>query len=112
MDNLVIQITTNTYGKESEGLGESLMKAYIFALTETTPYPKSLMFINKGAFLTAKDSPVLDSLEKLEAEGVEILTCGTCIVFFNLNKAPVVGTVTNMYEMAEKLNNADNAIVI
>ena len=110
--DLVIQITTNTYGSQAEGLGESLMKAYIYALTEAVPMPKTLLFINKGAFLTADGSPVLDSLRSLEGEGVEILTCGACINFFNLNDAPEVGSVTNMYVMVEKLNNAKNALVI
>ena len=111
-DGLVIQVTSNSYGSESEGLGESLMKAYIYALAEAKPLPKTLMFINKGAFLTSDGSPVLDSLKNLEAEGVEILTCGACINFFGLDESPEVGDVTNMYVMVEKLNNAKNAIIV
>jgi len=111
-ENLVIQITSDSYGSNSEGLGENLMKAYIYALTETTPRPKTLLFINKGAFLTAKNSPVLDSLKKLETEGTEILTCGTCINFFSLIDTPEAGAVTNMYNIVERLNNASNAVVI
>ena len=111
-ENLVIQITSDSYGSNSEGLGENLMKSYIYALTETTPLPKTLLFINKGAFLTAKNSPVLESLRQLVAEGTEILTCGTCINFFSLSDTPEVGAVTNMYRIVEKLNNAGNAVVI
>ena len=111
-ENLVIQITSDSYGSNSEGLGDNLMKSYIYALTETTPRPKTILFINKGAFLTAKNSPVLDSLKKLESDGAEILTCGTCIDFFNLSGSPEVGAVTNMYRIVEKLNNAGNAVVI
>ena len=110
--NLVIQVTTNSYGPDSEGLGENLMKMYIYALTEAVPKPKSLLFMNKGAFLTAEGSPVLDSLKTLEAGGVEILTCGACINFFSLNETPEIGDVTNMYAMVEKLNNASNAVVV
>ena len=110
--SLVIQISTNVYGSESEGLGENLMKAYIYALTEASPMPETLIFVNKGAFLTASGSDVLDSLKALEAEGVEILTCGACINFFGLDDRPEVGGVTNMYAMVEKLNNAGNAIIV
>jgi len=109
---LVIQITSNSYGSESEGLGENLMKAYIYALTEAEPLPKTLIFINKGAFLTAEGTPVLDSLKILEAKGVEILTCGACINFFSLDSSPEVGSVANMYVIVEKLNNARNAIIV
>ena len=110
--SIVIQVTSNAYGSECDGLGENLMKAYIYALTEAAPRPQTLLFINKGAFLTAVDSPVLDSLRVLEAEGVEILTCGACINFFGLNEKPEVGGVTNMYFMVEKLHNARNAIIV
>ena len=111
-DNLVIQITSNSYGSESEGLGENLMKAYIYSLTEAAPLPKTLLFINKGALLTATGSNVLDSIKSLEAAGVEILTCGACINFFSLNTTPEVGGVTNMYVMVEKLNGAKNSIIV
>jgi len=110
--NIVIQITNDSYGGDYGGLGEILMKSYIYALTEIEPYPKTVIFINKGAKLTAADSPVLDSLKQLETAGVEILTCGTCINFFDLNETPDVGSVTNMYVIVEKLNNAENTIVI
>ena len=111
-ENLVIQITNDSYGSKSDGLGENLMKAYIFTLTETSPRPKTILFINRGALLTTDGSPVLDSLKALEADGVEILTCGTCIDFFNLSPPPAAGTITNMQTIAKKLNNADNTIVI
>jgi len=111
-ENLVIQITSDSYGSESEGLGENLMKAYVYALTETIPRPKAVLFINRGAFLTAVGSPVLDSLKKLESEGVEIQTCGTCIDFFSLSIEPEVGTVTNMYAMVKRLNRVEKTIIV
>ena len=110
--NLVIQITGDSYGNESDDLGKTLMKAYIYALTEIKPYPETIFFINRGAHLTAAGSPVLESLNILETAGVEILTCGTCINFFGLSETPEVGFVTNMYTIVEKLNNANNTIII
>lgn len=110
--SLVIQISGNTYGAESDGLGESLMKAYIYALTEAAPAPDTLMFVNKGIFLTTEGSPVLDSLAMLEEAGTEILTCGACLDFFGRQNALLIGQVTNMYAMVEKLNGAGSAIKI
>ena len=110
--SLVIQISSNTYGSESDGLGENLMKAYIYALTEADVFPESLMFINKGVLLTTEGSPVLDSLKTLEAEGVEILSCGACLNFFGLENSLEIGNVTNMYAMVSKMNEAANAIKI
>ena len=43
----------------------------------------------------------------LEAQGVEILTCGTCLNFYGLGEKLKVGGVTNMYDIVEKLSSAD-----
>ena len=43
----------------------------------------------------------------MEAQGVEILTCGTCLDYYGLKDKLAVGNVTNMYTIVEKLNNAD-----
>ena len=109
---LVVQISSNTYGSESDGLGENLIKAYVYALTETSVKPKTILFINKGVFLTTEGSPVLDSLQALEAEGVEILSCGACLNFFGLEGALQIGGVTNMYAMAELMCNAGGFIKV
>ena len=58
--------------------------------------------------LPCEGSPMLDDLKALEAEGVEILTCGTCLNFYGLTEKLAVGGVTNMYVIAEKMLNAGN----
>ena len=42
----------------------------------------------------------------MEAQGVEILSCGTCLNFFGLTDDLKVGGVTNMYDIVEKQNKA------
>ena len=49
-------------------------------------------------------------LTALEAEGVEILTCGTCLNFYGLTEQLAVGGVTNMYVIAEKMLTAGNVV--
>ena len=53
---------------------------------------------------------VLEDLKALEAEGVEILTCGTCLNYYGLTEKLAVGGVTNMYVIAEKMLNAGNVV--
>jgi hypothetical protein len=43
----------------------------------------------------------LEDLKTLEAEGVEILTCGTCLNYYQLTEQLAVGSVTNMYAIVE-----------
>lgn len=111
-DNLLICITSNLFGVGSEELGSNLMKAYIYALTETTKKPKTLLFINSGVFLTTEGSEVLESLEVLEAHGVEICSCGACLNFYDLTDQLKIGTISNMYALATKMNEASNTIKI
>ena len=59
---------------------------------------------------TANAASLLEDLKALEAEGVEILTCGTCLNFYGLTEKLQVGTVTNMYVIAEKMLNAGNVV--
>ena len=51
-------------------------------------------------------------LKILENMGVEVLSCGTCLDYYNLKDKLQVGTVTNMYTIVETLKNASNTISI
>ena len=68
------------------------------------------MFYNSGAFLSCEGSQSLEDLKNLEAEGVNIMTCGTCLDFYGLKEKLAVGTVTNMYEIVETMEKADKII--
>ena len=49
-------------------------------------------------------------LKHLEEQGVEILTCGTCLNYYELTDKLQVGGVTNMYTIVEKMAGADKII--
>ena len=48
--------------------------------------------------------------DTLESQGVEIMTCGTCLNFYGLTEKLAVGSVTNMYTIVEKLTQAGNVV--
>ena len=100
----VVAIAADTMGEGAEELGKTLLKAFVFSLTQQEKLPKTILFYNGGAHLTCEGSPML------EAEGVEILTCGTCLNFYGLTEKLRIGTVTNMYVIAEKMLNAGNVV--
>ncbi len=111
-DNLVIAVTSNCFGVGNDELGSTLMKSYLFALTEADKKPKTLIFVNKGVTLVCEDSPCLDAIQALADEGVEIMACGACLNFYGLTEALVIGTISNMYMIVNKMNNATNTIKI
>ena len=89
---------------------KTLLKAFVFSLTQQDKLPKTILFYNGGASLTCEGSPMLEDLKALEAEGVEILTCGTCLNYYGITEKLAVGGVTNMYVIAEKMLNAGNVV--
>ena len=106
----VVVIAADHMGEGDEVLGKLLMKGFIYALTELEVYPKTVLFYNGGAKLTVSDSASLEDLKKLDAEGVEILTCGTCLKHYGLADRLAVGGVTDMYTITETLTGADSVI--
>lgn len=104
--DMVVVISSETMGEGDEALGKILMKGFIFALTQQDELPATILFYNGGAKLTCEDAPTLEDLKSLEAQGVEILTCGTCLNHYGLTEKLQVGGVTNMYVIAEKMTGA------
>ena len=105
-NNTVVVIASETMGEGDEDLGKLLMKGFIYALTQQESLPSTMLFYNGGAKLTCEDAPTLEDLKSLEAQGVEILTCGTCLNHYGLSEKLQVGSVTNMYVIAEKMTKA------
>jgi selenium metabolism protein YedF len=108
--NTVVQITSSTMGTGNDELGAVLIKGFIYALSQQDTLPQTILFYNGGAKLTCEDSPALEDLKSMEAQGVEILTCGTCLDFYGLKDKLQVGSVTNMYVIVEKLEAAGKVI--
>jgi selenium metabolism protein YedF len=107
---LVILICSNKLGDGADALGYTLMKSYLYALSESDTIPSDLLFLNSGVKLTMKKSDCLESIRKLEKRGVNILSCGTCIDFYGLKEELDVGEITNMYTIVQILNSADNTV--
>jgi selenium metabolism protein YedF len=108
--DLVIIISKTRLGEGSEELGKILMKGYIYSLTEVFPYPKAIIFLNSGVKLAVEGSEVITHLRNLEASGVEIISCGTCLDYFKIKNSLQVGSIGNMYTIVEKSNSAKNTI--
>lgn len=101
----VYLITQDTLGHGSRELGAILMKSFFYTLSEFTPVPCALLFINAGVQLTAEGSPVLPYVQALAKKGVNIQSCGTCLDYYHLADKVMVGGITNMYTILATLHN-------
>ena len=84
--NTVVVIGADTMGIGNDELGGILIKGFIYALSQQEELPASILFYNGGVRLTTEGSPCLEDLRTLESEGVEILSCGTCLDFYGLKE--------------------------
>lgn len=109
-ENMVVVVSSDRMGIGNDELGKVLIKGFIFAVTQLDNLPKTMLFYNGGATLTTEGSDSLEDLKSLEAQGVEILTCGTCLDYYGLKDKLAVGSVTNMYSIVETMAKAGKII--
>ena len=108
--DLVVAVGSNRMGDGEEALGKTLMKGFLYAVSQLPVLPKTILFYNAGAYLTCAGSDSLEDLKFMEAQGVEIRTCGTCLDYYKLKETLAVGRVTNMYAIVETLAAAGKVI--
>jgi selenium metabolism protein YedF len=106
----VVAVGTGTLGRGSDELGHILMKGFLYALAQLETPPKTVLFFNGGAKLTAAGSESLEDLKTLEGRGTEILTCGTCLDYYGIKAELAVGSVTNMYHIVETLTGPGKVV--
>ena len=108
--DFVIAVDTATMGRGNDELGKVLMKGFIFAVTQLDKLPETMLFYNGGATLTTEGSDSLEDIKSLEAQGVTIKTCGTCLNYYGLTDKLQVGEVTNMYDIGETMAKASKVV--
>ena len=112
LDDTCVFISSDKMGSGNDELGNVLIKGFIYTLTETKPYPKSILLVNGGVRLSADNEATIENLKILEEAGVEILSCGTCLDYYGLKENLQVGSITNMYTIVDILKNSSNTISI
>ena len=99
-------------GGESKTLGETLMAAFLRKLCALKEKPDHVVFYHSAVKLLSQESPVLDPLEILSRAGVDLVACGTCISYYELNNKTGAGRVSDMREIVDLLMHSDSVITI
>jgi len=107
---IMVMVATDSLGHGDDELGKKLMVNFLKTLKEMGKDLWRLVFVNKGVTLTIFGSDVLEALKELDAKGVHILVCGTCLDHFNLLDKKQVGETTNMLDIVTSMQLADKVI--
>ncbi len=107
MTHKVFLIQSEGLGRGDKQLGSMLMSNFFRLLGESEDKPSSLIFWNAGVRLACEGSPVLNRLKLLEEQGVELLSCATCLEHFELADKLAVGKPTNMMKSIQSMLSSD-----
>jgi hypothetical protein len=108
----VILVTRNGLGEAEPALQQKLAATYFKLLDENNILPAAICFYTDGVRLAVDGSSVLEALKSLEAKGVRLILCSTCLGYFNLTEQVRVGIVGGMTDILEAQRRADKVISI
>ncbi len=106
---LLLIIGTDSMGKD-EDLGKKLMKGFFDTIKVYKQLPHTLFFLNAGVKLTTGNDELTGVLKEIEAMGVEILSCGTCLKYYDLEAALKVGKRGTTNHIVEGMLDFDKVI--
>ncbi|EHM10656.1 selenium metabolism protein YedF [Thermanaerovibrio velox DSM 12556] len=104
-------ILSRTMGTESLELGEALMKAFLDTMRQSGSIGV-LALMNGGVFLALPESSASDTIREMEAQGTQVLVCGTCTKHFGITDQVAVGTISNMFEITEQVFRMPKTVTI
>lgn len=109
-ERILVFIASDAIGNGSAELGTRLMVNFLLTLPELGQNLWRIVMLNGGVKLASCPGPALDALKQLEASGVSILVCGTCLDHYDLLEQRQVGETTNMLDIISSLSFADKVI--
>jgi len=108
----VILFTRFGMGEAPAELSQKLAGVFFSLLDESSVLPAKLLFYTDGVKLVCDGSPVLEQLQALEAKGVELIACSTCLNYFGLGDQVRIGIAGGMHDIIEALAQADKVISV
>jgi len=106
-----VVILNNEYlGEGNTDLGRQLIDSFLRKMWMLEKKPDAIIFYNSAVKLLAEGSTVIDALQALSKSGVDLIACGTCTSFYDINEKMKVGRVSNMQEIVNILMKTEKVI--
>ena len=93
-------------------LQHNLAAKFLTLFEDADEAPGRILFYTEGVKLACQGSPVLDQLRALEARGVELILCQTCLDYYGLRDRVAVGIVGGMPDILEAMQRADKVVTL
>ena len=108
--SILIQVTHDGMGAADAELQHALLRKYLLLLQQNGTLPSVICFYTSGVKMVIEGSPVLEVLQSLEAHGVRLIVCKTCLDYFGLLEKVRVGIVGGMGDIIAAQWLADKVI--
>ncbi|MGD0227608.1 MAG: DsrE family protein [Terriglobia bacterium] len=108
--SVLLQVIHDGMGSADPELQHTLLRNYLLLLQENGTLPGAICFYTSGVKMAAEGSPVLDVLQSLEARGVRLIVCKTCLDHYGLLEKVRVGIVGGMGDIIAAQWLADKVI--
>jgi selenium metabolism protein YedF len=100
---MLLVLGSNMLGSGEPDLGEKLLRSFLNMLLESESQPARIICMNSGIFLTTEGSPVLEILGEFQGQGSEVLSCGTCLEYYERKDKLLLGRPTSMRDTVSAL---------
>jgi selenium metabolism protein YedF len=110
--NTILLFTRNGLGHGPDELQQRLAEKFLALIAEADLLPAKILFYTDGVKLACTGSPVLPQLQALQARGVELILCQTCLHYFGLAEQVKVGIVGGMGDIVEAMQQAGKVIAL
>ena len=108
---LLLIVGTDSLGKD-EDLGKKLVKGFFDTMKVYKQLPHTIFFLNAGVKLTTVNDETAGVLKDIEAMGVEIYSCGTCLKHYDLESRLKVGSRGTTNHIVEGMQDFEKVVWI
>ncbi|KAJ3616600.1 hypothetical protein Zmor_011800 [Zophobas morio] len=113
MSKNVVLLTDEVIGTTPETkLGKKLLTAFLYSMcnVDDDQLPSHIILYTEAAKLATKEDQNADHLKELISKGVDVVICGACADYFELNSDIKFGRISNMLDIVEIMNNSAKVI--
>ncbi|USG64899.1 DsrE family protein [Brevibacillus ruminantium] len=101
MQNKVILLASDQFGKGEPALGEAVMETFLVHIKQAAQKPVAIFCMNRGVFTLTEQSLSYLHLKELEEQGVPVYGCKTCVEHYGVADKLMAGQIAGMNHFVE-----------
>jgi len=111
-NDFILILKSSGVGESEPDLATTLMSGFLRTLLDSGRLPVKLICMNAGIFLTTEGSPVAGLLDEYAKAGTTVLSCSTCLNYYQRADKLIVGQAGNMKDSVDAILNAKKVVTL